>query len=29
MIPETLHFLDVHFDTHMRHIDRILAQAGG
>ena len=26
-ISETLHFFDVHFDNHMRHIDRILAQA--
>ena len=25
-ISETLHFFDVHFDNHMRHIDRILAQ---
>ncbi len=25
-ISETLHFIDVHFDNHMRHIDRILAQ---
>jgi hypothetical protein len=25
-IFETLHFFDVHFDNHMRHIDRILAQ---
>ena len=23
-IAETLHFIDVHFDNHMRHIDRIL-----
>jgi len=27
-ISETLHFFDAHFDNHMRHIDRILAQAG-
>ena len=26
-ISETLHFFDAHFDNHMRHIDRILAQA--
>lgn len=26
-ISETLHFFDVHFDNHTRHIDRILAQA--
>ncbi|CAB1063186.1 hypothetical protein D1BOALGB6SA_7969 [Olavius sp. associated proteobacterium Delta 1] len=25
-ISETLHFFDVHYDNHMRHIDRILAQ---
>jgi hypothetical protein len=25
-IAETLHFIDVHFDNHMRHIDRILMQ---
>ena len=25
-IAETLHFIDVHFDNHMRHIDRILTQ---
>jgi len=25
-ITETLHFIVVHFDNHMRHIDRILAQ---
>ena len=25
-ISETLHFTDVHFDNHVRHIDRILAQ---
>ena len=25
-IEETLQFIDVHFDNHMRHIDRILAQ---
>ena len=25
-MSETLHFFDVHFDNHMRHIDRILAQ---
>ena len=25
-ITETLHFIEVHFDNHMRHIDRILAQ---
>ena len=23
---ETLHFIDVHFDNHVRHIDKILAQ---
>ncbi|UCD79568.1 MAG: DinB family protein [Desulfobacterales bacterium] len=28
-IFETLHFFDVHFDNHIRHIDRILAQARG
>ncbi len=27
-ISETLHFFDAHFDNHMRHNDRILAQAG-
>jgi hypothetical protein len=26
-ISETLHFFEAHFDGHMRHIDRILAQA--
>jgi hypothetical protein len=26
-IAETLHFIDVHFDNHMRQIDRILAQS--
>ena len=26
-ISETLHFFDVHFDNHMRHIERILVQA--
>jgi len=26
-IAETLQFFEVHFDNHMRHIDRILAQA--
>ena len=25
-IAETLHFIDVHFDNHVRHIDKILAQ---
>lgn len=25
-ISETLHFIDVHFDNHIRHIERILAQ---
>ena len=25
-IAETLHFIEVHFDNHVRHIDRILAQ---
>ena len=25
-IAETLHFIDVHFDNHMRHIGRILVQ---
>ena len=25
-ISETLHFIDVHYDNHMRHIDRILAE---
>ena len=25
-ISETLHFVDVHFDNHLRHIDRIIAQ---
>jgi hypothetical protein len=25
-IAETLEFIDVHFDNHVRHIDRILAQ---
>ena len=25
-ISETMHFFEVHFDNHMRHIDRILAQ---
>ena len=25
-ISETLHFIDVHFDNHVRHIDKILAQ---
>ena len=25
-ISETLHFIEVHFDNHMRHIDRILEQ---
>jgi hypothetical protein len=24
-ISETLHFIEVHFDNHIRHIDRILA----
>jgi uncharacterized damage-inducible protein DinB len=28
-ISETLHFFEAHFDSHMRHIDRILAQARG
>lgn len=26
-ISETLHFIEVHFDNHLRQIDRILAQA--
>ena len=26
-IAETLHFIDVHFDNHMRQIDRILTQS--
>ncbi len=26
-IAETLHFIDVHFDNHMRQIDKILAQS--
>lgn len=26
-ISDTLQFIEVHFDNHMRHIDRILAQA--
>ena len=26
-IDEALQFIDVHCDNHMRHIDRILAQA--
>ena len=26
-IAEALHFIDVHFDNHMRQIDRILAQS--
>ena len=26
-IAETLHFIDVHFDNHMRQIDRIVAQS--
>ncbi|MDJ0818588.1 MAG: DinB family protein [Desulfobacterales bacterium] len=25
-VIEALHFIEVHFDNHMRHIDRILAQ---
>jgi hypothetical protein len=25
-IAETLHFIEVHFDNHMRHIDRILSK---
>ena len=25
-ITETLHFVETHFDNHMRHIDRILTQ---
>ncbi len=25
-IAETLHFIDVYYDNHMRHIDRILAE---
>jgi hypothetical protein len=25
-ISETLHFVDIHFDNHMRHINRIIAQ---
>jgi hypothetical protein len=25
-IAEALKFIDVHFDNHVRHIDRILAQ---
>jgi hypothetical protein len=25
-VGEALHFIEVHFDNHMRHIDRILAQ---
>lgn len=25
-ISQTLHFIEVHFDNHLRHIDRILAQ---
>jgi hypothetical protein len=28
-ISETLHFFEAHFDSHMRHIDKILAQARG
>jgi hypothetical protein len=28
-IADTLQFFEVHFDNHMRHIDRILAQAKG
>jgi len=28
-ITDTLQFFEVHFDNHMRHIDRILAQANG
>ena len=28
-IADTLQFFEVHFDNHMRHIDRILAQANG
>jgi len=28
-IFETLHFFEAHFDSHLRHIDRILAQAKG
>ena len=26
-IAETLHFFDVHFDNHIRQIDRILTQS--
>ncbi len=26
-VIEALHFIEVHFDNHMRHIDRILAQS--
>jgi len=26
-IAETLHFIDIHFDNHMRQIDRILVQS--
>ena len=26
-IAETLHFIDVHFDNHIRQIDRILTQS--
>jgi hypothetical protein len=25
-MAETLHFIDVHFDNHMRHIDKIKAR---
>jgi hypothetical protein len=28
-MAETLRFIDVHFDNHMRHIDRLLAAGGG
>jgi hypothetical protein len=28
-LSDTLQFFEVHFDNHMRHIDRILAQAKG
>ncbi len=27
-LAETLRFIDVHFDNHMRHIDRLLAAGG-